>query len=80
MSRKATSSGGSFRKCYAAAVFRRDAGLQRLVDRLAEDKIVKVGEIVVHRKKDFFEKYPLSDRTKRALLQNLKDMGLQFAD
>lgn len=68
-----------FRKCYAAAVFVKDPALRRFTDRLAADNIVLIEQIIAHKKNDFFKKYKPTERTKKALVAGLKEMGLQFA-
>lgn len=80
LSRKLRTANNRFRKCYAAAVFADDAGLRRLVDRLTRDDVVLIDDIVAHSKKEFFDKYRPTERTKKALILSLKQMGLQFAD
>ncbi len=69
-----------FRRCYAAAVFAPDASMRRFIDRLTLDDVLLMDQIVAHRKKEFFDKYRPTERTKRALMSGLKQMGLRFAD
>ncbi len=69
-----------FRKCYAAAVFAQDATLRRFADRLSRDDVMLIEDIIAHSKKEFFDKYRPTARTRKALMGGLKQMGLQFKD
>lgn len=69
-----------FRRCYAAALFAHDATMRQFAHRLAYDGVVLIDHIVAYRKNDFLAKYRPTERTKKALLTSLQQMGLQFAD